>query len=149
MKNEKNKIEEYDYKQIATLGNSFLDAAKICNNSKIEEVGWSHHLIVPIITNMSFACELFLKAILKHDGMQQKKVHRLVDLFNELGADRKMEIIGAENAEEYMIKLTNISNLFEEWRYIYERYPSFVEYKFLCELSDRLLFIVKGFKQAK
>ena len=74
MENGKNKFEEYDYKQIAILGKSFLDAAKICDNPKIGEVGWSHYLIVPIITNMSFACELFLKAILKHDEIQQKKI---------------------------------------------------------------------------
>lgn len=145
MKNDKNIIEEYDYKQIAMLGKSFLDAAKTCNNPKIQEDGWNHHLIVPIITNMSFACELFLKAILKHDGIQQKKIHKLDGLFNELRDDRKREIVGFENAEEFMIQLTNISNLFEEWRYIYERYPSSVEYNFLCELSDRLLSIVEGF----
>lgn len=147
MKNGKNIIEEYDCKQIAMLGKSFLDAAKTCNNPKMQEVGWSHHLTVPIITNMSFACELFLKAILKHDGIQQKKIHKLDGLFNELRDDRKREIVGSENAEEFMIKLSNISNLFEKWRYIYERYPSSVEYNFLYELSDRLLNIVEGFEQ--
>lgn len=144
-----NKIEEYDYKQIAILGKSFLDAAKICDNPTMEEVGWNHDLIVPIITNMSFACELFLKAILKHDDIQQKKMHKLAGLFNELGNDRKREIVRSENAEEFMIKLTNISNLFEEWRYIYERYPSSVEYNFLCDLSDRLLSVVEGFERSK
>lgn len=147
MKNDKNIIEVYDYKQIAMLGKSFLDAAKTCNNPKIQEVGWNHNLIVPIITNMSFACELFLKAILKHDDIQQKKIHKLDGLFNELRDDRKSEIVDFEDAEEFMIKLTNISNLFEEWRYIYEWYPSSIEYNFLCELSDRLLSIVEGFAQ--
>lgn len=93
---------------------------------------------------MSFACELFLKAILKHDDIQQKKIHKLDDLFNEVGDNRKREIIHSENAEDFMTKLTNISNLFEEWRYIYERRPSSAECKFLCDLSGKLLFIVEG-----
>ena len=149
METGKNKFEEYDYKQIAILGKSFLDAAKICDKPKIEEVGWSHNLIVPIITNMSFACELFLKAILKHDDIQQKKIHKLDCLFNELGNDRKREIVGSEKEDEFMIKLTNISNLFEEWRYVYERYPSSVEYNFLCDLSDRLLSVIEAFERSK
>lgn len=137
----KKKPEEYDYKDIAILGKVFLDAAKKCNEPKIEDIGWSHHLIVPIITNMVFACELFFKAILKYEN-KLIRTHELVDLFYKLSDESKRKIVDSVNEEEFLCKLINVSNLFQEWRYLYERYPSSIEYVFLQELSEKLLVIV-------
>ena len=43
----------------------FLMAATRCNEPPVQQVGWSHPLLIAIVTNAAFSCELFLKAILK------------------------------------------------------------------------------------
>lgn len=141
----KKRTEEYGFKEISVLGKCYLDAAQKCNEPKIESVGWNHHLLVPIITNMAFACELFLKAILKRDN-KAIRTHKLINLFDELQEDIKKEIINSENEEDFRIRLYNVSNLFEEMRYLYERYPFSIEYKFLCDFSEKLLKVVDKMK---
>lgn len=133
--------EEYSFREIIVLGKCFLNAARKCNEPKIECVGWSHSLLVPIITNMAFACELFLKAILKHDD-KEKKLHSLIDLFDALQEDIKKEIMNSENEDVFKRNLVNVSNYFEEFRYLYERYPFSIDYKFLCNFSEKLLKVV-------
>lgn len=88
----KNRTKEYSFKEISVLGKCYLDAAQKCNEPKIENVGWSHHLLVPVITNMAFACELFLKAILKHDN-KEIRTHKLINLFDELQEDIKKKLL--------------------------------------------------------
>ena len=138
----KKQSEEYDYWQIAILGKTFLDAAQKCNDTKIECVGWSHHLIVPIITNMAFACELFLKSILKYNNIEIRK-HCLVELFEKLPKEFKEEIIGLENEEIFYRNLTYISDFFEKWRYLYEYYPFSAKYDFLQNFSNSLLNVIE------
>ena len=137
----KKRKEEYSFKDILVLGKCYLDAAQKCNEPKIENVGWSHHLLIPIITNMAFACELFLKAILKCDN-KEIRTHKLINLFDELQEDIKKEIIDSDNEEDFKRKLYNVSNLFEEMRYLYERYPFSIEYRFLCDFSEKLLKVL-------
>lgn len=135
--------EKYSFKEISVLGKCFLDAAQRCNEPKIECVGWSHPLLVPIITNMAFACELFLKAILKrYDNEIRIKTHNLKELFDELQEDLKREIINSDNEEDFIRRLTNVSNLFEEMRYLYEHSPFSISYNFLCDFSNKLLKVV-------
>lgn len=140
----KKKTEEYGFKEIVVLGKCYLDAAQKCNEPKIECVGWNHHLLIPIITNMAFACELFLKAILKHNNNDSKgiRTHKLINLFEELQEDIKKEIMNSENEEDFRIRLDKVSNYFYEFRYLYEYYPSSIEYKFLCDFSEKLLKVV-------
>lgn len=133
--------EEYSFREILDLGKCFLDAAQKCNEPKIECVGWSHPLLVPIITNMAFACELFLKAILKQNN-KEIKTHNLKKLFDGLQENIKREIINSDNEEDFIRKLTNVSSLFEEMRYLYERYSSSIEYNFLCDFSNKLLKVI-------
>lgn len=66
----KYKADEIEWQQIASIGKTYLDAVKKCNNPSIECVGCSHPLFIPIITNMAFACELFLKSLLQRDGKE-------------------------------------------------------------------------------
>lgn len=138
----KKRTDEYGYKEISALGKCYLDAAKKCNEPKIECVGWSHHLLIPIVTNMAFACELFLKAILKRNN-KEIKTHKLMVLFEELPEDIKRKIVNSENEKDFRIKLDNVSDLFAEFRYIFERYPCSIEYKFLCDFSEKLLKVVE------
>ncbi len=54
------KPEQYNPRQIMDIANAFLKAAKKCNDApSIESSGWVHPLLVPIVVNVSLACELF------------------------------------------------------------------------------------------
>lgn len=123
-------LKDIDFRNIASLGKSYLEASRKCNVPDIECIGWVHYLFVPIITNMAFACELFLKAILQRDG-NKVKGHRLVTLFEQLEDNVKKDIVGTEDMEIFIDKLTNISDLFVNYRYMYEDNISSINYNFL------------------
>lgn len=140
---EKNIIEQmkqYSGRDIVCLGKNFLEAAKKCDSQEIEHVGWSHSLLVPIVVNMAFSCELFFKAILKYHN-QEIKTHNMERLFERLPEDVQKQLVDICDCdeEEFRNSLRRVSNYFEEWRYLYERHPSTVEYTFLRELSEKLL----------
>lgn len=60
------KPDNYNPRQMKNTANSFLATVHMCNmNPTVEMVGWGHPMIVPIVTNAAFSCELFLKALLK------------------------------------------------------------------------------------
>ena len=82
----------------------------------------------PTIVNAAFACEVYLKALIKYHGIPIKKKHKLKDLFELLPDNLKewIKVIVMNNyggmwtdafGREY---LECISNAFEEWRYVYE-----------------------------
>jgi hypothetical protein len=66
-------------------------------------------------------------------GNKEKKSQSLLDLFNAIQEDIKKKIMTSENKEEFKRNLANVSNYFEEFRYLYELSPSSIEYKFLCD----------------
>lgn len=137
------KPENYNLKQIMYTGNSFLDAAKKCNDTPtVEVIGWSHPLTIPIITNTAFACELFLKAMLQKNNITVKS-HKLIDLFDKLPKDVKNNIIGTREDKIFIDELNSISSVFEEWRYIYERQPTSLNYQFLMKFAEELSSITE------
>ena len=84
-------------------------------------------LLIPIIVNASFACELFLKCILP-DGTHG---HELDSLFSSLDQESQNEImfytvftIRCSNpeysSEQFWKDLKNSSNNFVRWRYLHE-----------------------------
>lgn len=88
--------------------------------------GNSGFLLVPVGVNSAFACEVFLKILLKIHNVDNKKSHNLKSLFELLPDKLKNSIkthlqnchlwkdaLGQEN-------LDIISNAFNSWRYIYE-----------------------------
>lgn len=132
------KPENYSPRQIMNTANSFLAAVHMCNkNPTVEMVGWGHPLIVPIVTNAAFACELFLKALLQKNN-RLKSSHRLLDLFQALPGEIKDDIISLKDGELFIKELTKISCLFEEWRYIYERQLISLNFKFLVNFAEEL-----------
>ena len=83
---------------------------------------------LPAIVQSAFACEVFLKAILKHQDVKSPKLHKLRDLYEALPLELKEwiknEVSGGYRdmwtnswGQDY---LDNISNAFVEWRYSYE-----------------------------
>ena len=82
----------------------------------------------PATINSSFACEVFLKAILKHQDIKSTKSHKLRDLYEALPLELKEwiknEVSGGYRDMWTNIRgqdhLDNISNAFVKWRYNYE-----------------------------
>ncbi|MDE6947773.1 MAG: hypothetical protein K2P14_11370 [Anaeroplasmataceae bacterium] len=127
---EKSKPPYYDLKtDIIKLAEDFTEAYKRCiegKNARIDEYG--RHVMsvvnIPAIVNASFACELYLKAILK----ESLKEHQLKVLYEKLPKsqqeriknqmDEKLKDLPIYNSFEESLDKASIS--FVEWRYIYE-----------------------------
>lgn len=139
----KYKADEIEYQQISSIGKAYLDVAKKSNDPSIECMGWSHPLFIPIITNMAFACELFLKSLLKRDG-KQARGHKLIELFEALKDELKDDIIGSEEPEEFKCNLSKISNLFVDWRYVYEQPLDDIEFSILSTFAERLQAVIEN-----
>ena len=82
----------------------------------------------PVVANSAFACEVFLKAILKFKEIEAQKVHKLRELYdmlpNELKERIKQEVScgcpGIWRDCFGLDYLDKVSNAFVEWRYSYE-----------------------------
>ena len=82
-----------------------------------------YHWFVPSIVNMSFACELYLKSILSN-GNSEIKGHDLFDLFSKLDEKKKNIIIievEKRGTDDFYSALIDSRNLFESWRYHFEK----------------------------
>ena len=95
-------------------------AEKTQANFNGEEV----EIITPAFMVGTFACELYLKAILLSAGMH-KTGHGLIDLYTELPADEKKEILDFFAKHNYtqdcaLQNLDDISEAFVEIRYKHE-----------------------------
>ena len=120
---------------IKNIANDFYSAYKRCiegKNPHIDEYG--RHVMevvnVPAIVNAAFACELYLKLLIK----SETRGHNLEILYNLLEPSDKYKIRisiteklkrdSLEKGFDYYLKV--ISDDFEYWRYIYEK-PDFGE----------------------
>lgn len=111
--------------------------------------------IFPFIVNKSFACEVYLKLLLVERDFNFKKLkkhelHNLLKLYENTDNDFKQILFNVFNSKcgeklskEFIeMEIMKISNVFKEWRYIYERIneESIVFHGFLnefCEFLDR------------
>ena len=115
----KQKIDEIE---MYSTGCEFSNCADLCYNMQIESL-----CVIPVIVNAAFACEIFLKLLLRQNQVEYNRVHKLKDLFDIL-PDNIRENIKTATIEKYgqwkniwnIELLDNISNAFYEWRYNYE-----------------------------
>lgn len=101
---------------------SFHHAYELCYGNGLPANNGVPNAIVPGVVCLVFAIELGFKAILASDGISNKKIHPLVDLFERLSPDSKSEVIfesGVEG-ESFLENLKLVSSAFQEWRYIHE-----------------------------
>lgn len=102
-------------------------------------------LVVPIIVNASFSCELFLKSMLP-DGAQG---HELDKLFSSLNQDCQNEIMTYTGVimklsnpdympEQFWRDLRSSSNNFVEWRYFHEGNSQKANLQFITTFLDVL-----------
>ena len=105
--------------------------------------------IFPFIVNKAFACEIYLKTIIKMCGMEiPKKEHRLHFLFNLATSKSNLLSFMMDNftidKDLFNYKIKRISNAFKKWRYIYEINNCDINYTFLNDLANLLdIFIFK------
>lgn len=82
---------------------------------------------VPAVVNSAFACEVFLKLLLKMEQIEIKKMHQLEELFEQLPEQVKTDI-QQSTIQKYgtwtdmlgLNPLHQISDAFVQWRYNYE-----------------------------
>lgn len=109
--------------------------------------------IYPFIVNKSFACEVYLKLLLKEDNFNFKKLksyelHNILKLYENTNAIFKKDCLeffnskyGKKINKDFLEKeIMNISDAFKRWRYIYEKFneENIVNNGFLNEFCDFL-----------
>ena len=121
-----NKI--FDCQEMFRDACAFCECADLAYNEKRHPTADISCYDLPAIVQSSFACEVFLKAILKYQDIESPKLHKLRDLYEALPLELK-EWIKNEVSGGYRDMWTNIwgrdpldniSNAFVEWRYSYE-----------------------------
>ena len=111
--------------EIFERGCAFLDCGFMCH--KMQENTNPLYFRDPMVVNYSFACEVFLKAMLYNNEIKVKKKHGLKDLFEQLPSDlqeliqeRTVDWCGQWNDAFGLPLLREISDAFVIWRYSFE-----------------------------
>ncbi len=77
------------------------------------------------VVSCSFACELYMKAILMNNNVNPPKTHDLGKLFDALSPDDRTKIENTYNSKEEIKPIaeliTECKTAFEDWRYAYEK----------------------------
>ncbi|MFV0240913.1 MAG: hypothetical protein ACK5H4_12855 [Lacrimispora sphenoides] len=108
------KPEEYNEKQMLDTARAFFKAAKMCNEPSYKEMGWVHPLLIPIVVNISLACELFMKTLMKINDGTLIGEHNLLKLFNALPEKVRSDVIGSDDCDTFTFCLKQNACLFEE-----------------------------------
>lgn len=134
---------QYDPIEIKFLASQYLQTADRCGDEK-DILNW---LFVPEIVTRSFACELYMKAILLYNGNYPHD-HNLTELFGKLPQEiqRKMKSEVQQDTGygevEFSTKLQAVSDIFEEGRYVYEYSEITIDLLFLRAFSKKLAQIL-------
>mgnify|MGYP004676478853 FL=1 len=115
------------------------------NVQQEEKTKLKQSLVVPVIVNASFACELFLKSLLPSNTHG----HKLDELFSQLDQNLQSKIMGLTgltlkcynddyNMEQFQQDLKNNSNDFAEWRYFHEGHSQRANLHFLLTFLNVL-----------
>ena len=113
--------------------NAYLQTAIYCNEVDKDAASQTMQFVdqaffaIPAITNVAFACELFLKAIcLQTNPSGALKGHTLSTLYEDLESQQRADLEGIFSRYCTFESVTLESTLrkhckvFENWRYIYE-----------------------------
>ncbi|WP_121616326.1 HEPN domain-containing protein [Virgibacillus halodenitrificans] len=99
------------------------------------------------LTNVSFACELYLKYLLLIHRIDCRKVHNLYKLFKKLPEKiqenlRKTHPCGNTSIDKFEQELDDIGQAYMIFRYIYERGNMAYNLQFLMELLFALQSLI-------
>lgn len=135
--------EQYDPIEIKFLAGQYLQTANRCGDEK-DILNW---LPVPETVNRSFACELYMKAILLYNGNYPHD-HNLTELFGKLPQEIQKKLKSEVQQDtgygevEFNAKLQAISDIFEECRYVHEYSELTIDLLFLRVFSMKLAQIL-------
>lgn len=106
-----------------TTANSFLESVIYCSKA---ENSFYKGFDTPVIVNLVFACEIYIKLLLISKNYINVKSHNLFELFQKLPEDKqkiinyKMFLLGYKQNNSMGLKeLFYLSKSFEQWRYRY------------------------------
>ncbi|QQK79935.1 HEPN domain-containing protein [Salicibibacter cibi] len=99
------------------------------------------------LTNVSFACELYLKYLLLKQYINCRKEHNLYKLYKKLPEKiqedlKKKHPCGNISIDEFELELDNIGQAYMIFRYIYERGNRAYNFQFLMELLFTLHSVI-------
>lgn len=136
----------YDIKQILNTAHSFNLAAERCLEERHVTDGKFQMLVTPAIVNMAFGTELFLKAIISLETGNNERGHKLSVLFAQLSSKSQTSLRASFSMTDIAFdqKLTEISNVFEDRRYIFECQSSNVDLAFLKRFIEAARHIAES-----
>lgn len=137
----KNENGTYTSIQMYNIAHSFLLAANRCDEPRIQDIGYVQMLIVPVVVNAAFSCELSIKAILNQCNIsvpRNKDAHRIDTLFHILPIELQNKIADEMNRFNFDLDLQSISNVFVEWRYLFEKDVASLPFDFLMTMANVL-----------
>ena len=112
-------MSRYDYKTSSYIAyckaKDFQSVAEALN---VEE----NFKLIPTVVNASFACELYLKALVIWQEKAEKpiRVHKLSELFEMIDAEDRDIVIKSADIFDWNTFFTEADNAFVDWRYIHE-----------------------------
>ena len=118
----------FDCQEMFRHACAFAEVADLATEKFKHDTADIDFYVIPSAVNSAFACEVFLKAILKHSDIGITKQHDLKELF-ELLPERIKTFVKETSSANYggswtnwigYEYLENVSKAFVEWRYIYE-----------------------------
>lgn len=135
--------------KILTTANAFTKACEILGYKYLHDRKTMP--IVPMITNMAFACEPYLKYLLERNNIEQPKGndgHNFQILISSLPEKLRQELINnislaynEINLENFDEKIEPIKKCFSNWRYIHE---ATFEKDVDLELLVRLMLVLQN-----
>ena len=103
--------------------NSFYICAKLCESKVKKFEGRIDIYATPMIVNLSFACEVYIKTLLDYLGEREKRGHKLNELIDLLPYEMKKQIFEAVEEKygtlinPFGIPLINtVSDAFQKWQ---------------------------------
>lgn len=135
----------YDPRRIIETANSFLLAADRAFEQRSLGSNQFQMLVVPAVVSTAFAIELFFKGIITIEKGNATG-HDLSKLFDCLSNQSQDALVARLKLDRtvFSIKLKAISNVFVEWRYIYESESASLDLDFIRKLSQESKHIAEG-----
>ena len=111
-------MKKYDYKVEAYLAykhaQDFMKSAELLHDNMSTRV---------VMVNISFACELYMKALLIWNSKSNTIIreHLLAELFEKLNENIKTRVKTECEIKNWDEFITHSSDAFRDWRYYYEK----------------------------
>lgn len=148
------KTRKYDKKTDKDkLSKNFYKDAKIYLEVATHCFSFNLNWTPAVLCNISFSCELFLKAILYGFGIDFKNTHGLKNLFEKLPENEqsfikksfiKNNILMENTEEEFMRCLAEQNEAFTQYRYMCEAKSIVCNYNFLFAFAHILNFVYES-----